>query len=223
MTVSIFRQSREIAPEIQEVLTRAGGLNPYRQPRFRAIWGWNRLTLIGGEWINYDGSGNRIGSSIEVREVPKYEPYDRWYIEKWCAPELYGSKEHWEATTTETIDGIRIAALGPYPERGDYELSWRCEVPICPVHNGRSQCIAACIKLVKMERLELTASIAQEYVNRVLYSEQFSLAQRLWALREREKYEQKKADERRHDAFSEKDLLFTNPDSGKKSYIVKPV
>ena len=36
-------------------------------------------------------------------------------------PEFYGSPEEWRALTSETEDGIRIPALGPYPARGDYE------------------------------------------------------------------------------------------------------
>ena len=35
--------------------------------------------------------------------------------------ESYGTPEEWHAQTTEVEDGMRIAALGPYPARGEYE------------------------------------------------------------------------------------------------------
>jgi hypothetical protein len=41
--------------------------------------------------------------------------------------ESYGSPEQWLAQTTEVEDGIRIAALGPYPSRGDYEHCFTLE------------------------------------------------------------------------------------------------
>jgi len=52
--------------------------------------------------------------------------------------ESYGSPEQWHAQTTEIEDGIRIAALGPYPSRGDYEHCFTLEsasgefIPLSP-------------------------------------------------------------------------------------------
>jgi hypothetical protein len=62
-----------------------------------------------------------VREKIELRRVPKYFPLDRWHIERWAPPESYGSPEQWYARTTETENGIRLPALGPYPSRGEYE------------------------------------------------------------------------------------------------------
>ena len=99
----------------------AGGTNVYGEANFRVVWGGSRLTWIGGRWTDRDASGNVIREAIEARQVPKYLPVDRWHIERWMPAESYGSPEEWLAQTTEVEDGIRIAALGPYPARGEYE------------------------------------------------------------------------------------------------------
>ncbi|MHB8413260.1 MAG: hypothetical protein ACYDDI_15130 [Candidatus Acidiferrales bacterium] len=62
-----------------------------------------------------------IRERIELRELPKYFPFDRWHIERWMPPESYGSPELWYSQTIEREDGILIPALGPYPRRGEYE------------------------------------------------------------------------------------------------------
>jgi hypothetical protein len=58
---------------------------------------------------------------VELRREPKYLPHDRWHIERWMPPESYGSPETWHAETAENVGGRSVAALGPYPARGDYE------------------------------------------------------------------------------------------------------
>lgn len=102
-------------------MARAGGLNRYSEPNFRVVWGGSRLTWIGGLWTDRDAHGNVIREAIEMRRAPKYAPHDRWHIERWLPPEAYGSPGFWRAQTTEVENGISIAALGPYPSRGDYE------------------------------------------------------------------------------------------------------
>ena len=53
-------------------------------------------------------------------------------------PESYGSPESWLAATTEVEDGMRVAALGPYPARGEYEHCFTLEssagefIPLSP-------------------------------------------------------------------------------------------
>jgi hypothetical protein len=76
---------------------------------------------MGGRWTDRDSSGNVIREVIESRQVPKYLPVERWHIERWVPPEAYGTPQQWYELTTEVEDGIRIAALGPYPARGEYE------------------------------------------------------------------------------------------------------
>ena len=120
-TIRVTRETHETPPGICERVKLAGGTNPYGEANFRVVWGGSRLTWIGGRWTDRDANGNVIREAIETRQVPKYLPVDRWHIERWMPPESYGSPEEWLAQTTEVEDGIRIAALGPYPARGEYE------------------------------------------------------------------------------------------------------
>ncbi|MHB8539422.1 MAG: hypothetical protein ACYDCD_00560 [Candidatus Acidiferrales bacterium] len=119
--IHILRETHHAPAELQLRLARAGGFNRYGEANFRVAWGWSRLAWIGGKWTDTDASGNAIRERIELRELPKYFPFDRWHIERWIPPESYGSPELWYSQTIEREDGILIPALGPYPRRGEYE------------------------------------------------------------------------------------------------------
>ena len=109
MPIKVIREVHETPEYIAARLALAGGLNRFGEPNYRAVWGWNRLTPIGGRWADK--------GVVEVRTEPKYPQVNRWHIEKWCPPEMYGTREQWELETTE--EGV--LALGPYPSRGEYE------------------------------------------------------------------------------------------------------
>jgi hypothetical protein len=119
--VTVLRESKRAPADIADRVTRAGGVNLYGRPNFRVVWGWSRLTWIGGKWTDRDAHGNIVRESVELRRVPKYLPHDRWHLERWLPPALYGSPERWYAHTAEHEDGIAIPALGPYPREGEYE------------------------------------------------------------------------------------------------------
>ena len=125
--IRVIRETHEAPLEIEERVRRAGGANRYGEPNFRVVWGGSRLTWIGGRWTDRDASGNLVRESIELRRVPKYLPTERWHVERWMPAECYGSPEEWYERTTELEDGIRIAALGPYPARGEYEHCFTLE------------------------------------------------------------------------------------------------
>lgn len=125
--IRVIRETHEAPASVQKRIARAGGENRYGEPNFRVVWGGARLTWIGGRWTDRDAHGNAIRESIELRQVPKYLPLDRWHIERWTPPESYGSPEAWIEQTAETEDGIRIPALGPYPARGEYEHCFTLE------------------------------------------------------------------------------------------------
>lgn len=146
--ITVVREAKRTPVEVAARLARAGGRNRYGEPNFRAVWGWSRLTWIGGRWEDRDASGNLLREAVELRQVPKYTPHDRWHIERWCPPELYGGPAAWDAQTIE-VDGARtIPALGPYPARGEYEHCFTLEGP-------------------RGEFVQLTASAA-EYVARAI-------------------------------------------------------
>lgn len=110
-------------------LALAGGRNPLGEPNYRAVWGWSRLDWIGGKWEDRDASGAIVREVVELRREPKYTPHNRWHIERWMAPESYGSPREWHAQTAEIVNGRNIPALGPYPSRGDYEHCLTLEGP----------------------------------------------------------------------------------------------
>lgn len=117
----MLREIHDAPAAIQERVARAGGANRFGEPNFRVVWGGARLAWIGGRWTDRDANGSVLREAIELRRVPKYIPENRWHIERWMPPESYGSPDDWRAQTTEVEDGIRVAALGPYPARGEYE------------------------------------------------------------------------------------------------------
>ncbi len=124
----------ETPAEIARILRVAGGLNRYGEPNYRAVWGWNRLDWIGGEWTDRENGEEENGAFVrtvyQVRHVPKYSPFDRWYIERWMPPETYGHPALWNLQHLEKTDsGEWMPTLGPFPYRGDYEMAWRCETP----------------------------------------------------------------------------------------------
>lgn len=138
----------EIPKTLETRLIAVGGLNRFGDANFRVVWGPDRLTWVGGEWAIFDENGNETGHVTEERQVQKYFPADRFYLEKWMPPEHYGFKEAWEANQIETVDGIRIPNLGPYPSRGEYELSMRFERngKFAPIDGAES----AIVELVQM-------------------------------------------------------------------------
>lgn len=120
--IHVLRETHEAPATVAHRLALAGGRNIFGEPNFRAVWGWNRLGWIGGRWTDRDpATGSVVRETIELRLAPKYFPHNRWHIERWCAPETYGSPEQWVCNTLEIEDGRNVPALGPYPSRGEYE------------------------------------------------------------------------------------------------------
>jgi hypothetical protein len=119
--IQILRETHDAPASVKRRLISAGGLNCFAEPNFRVVWGGSRLGWIGGKWEDRDEDGTLIRESVSVRLEPKYVPLDRWHIERWCPAEMYGSPDDWEENTTENVEGTKVAALGPYPSRGEYE------------------------------------------------------------------------------------------------------
>lgn len=120
--IQVIRETHDTPSSIQEVLRLAGGVNRFGEPNYRACWGWNRLDWIGGKWEDRDEHGVLLREVVEFRMEPKYFPFNRWHIERWMPAESYGSPWIWHHSTL-------TKELGPYPSRGDYELSFTIEAP----------------------------------------------------------------------------------------------
>jgi len=125
--IQVLRETHDTPESVAQRLARAGGINGFGEPNYRAIWGWNRLAWIGGKFEDRDEHGALLRECIELREEPKYPVVNRWHIERWLPPEAYGSPRQWYSQTIERENGISIPALGPYPSRGDYEHCFTLE------------------------------------------------------------------------------------------------
>jgi len=119
--IQVLRERHDPPEGVAERLAVAGGLNRFGDPNYRVVWGWNRLAWIGGKFEDHDEHGTLLREVVELRQEPKYAQVNRWHVERWVPPEAYGSPRLWYAQTVETANGVPVAALGPYPARGEYE------------------------------------------------------------------------------------------------------
>jgi len=127
--IQVLRETHEAPPHVAARLATAGGHNRFNEPNYRVIWGWNRLAWIGGKFEDRDATGNLLREVVELRQEPKYPQLNRWHVERWLPPESYGSPKLWYAQTIECANGRNIPALGPYPDRGEYEHCFTIEGP----------------------------------------------------------------------------------------------
>jgi len=93
--IRILREQHEPPEAVRRRLEIAGGRNRFGEANYRAVWGWSRLAWVGGKWEDRNAAGDLVRECIELRRVPKYEPHDRWHIERWLPPEAYGSPRAW--------------------------------------------------------------------------------------------------------------------------------
>ena len=128
--ILVVRETHETPKAVAWRLERAGGINRLGEANYRAGWGWNRLAWIGGKFEERDpATGSLLREVVELRQEPKYPAVNRWHIERWVPPEVYGSPRAWYAQTVEIENGRSIPALGPYPSRGEYEHCFTLEGP----------------------------------------------------------------------------------------------
>jgi hypothetical protein len=83
------------------------GLNPYGDNLYRIVFAPSRRYVVYGQWP--DGSQ-------KARWLPKYpEVGESWVLERWLTPFEYArcTPEEWNRELT---------ILGPYPDRGEYEI-----------------------------------------------------------------------------------------------------
>jgi hypothetical protein len=165
--ISILRETHQTPERVSQRLIRAGGVNRYREANYRAVWGWNRLSWIGGKFEDRDEHGVLLRECVELRSEPKYPAVNRWHIERWVPPEAYGSPRTWYAQTIETANGQSVPALGPYPSRGEYEHCLTLE----DAHGGFVQ---------------LTPTVAERIAQAVEYSRKLSSAMKRSSLYGRE-------------------------------------
>lgn len=182
--ISVLRETHDTPDAVATRLARAGGLNRFGEPNYRAIWGWNRLAWIGGKFEDRDENGTLLRERIELRKEPKYPAVNRWHIEKWLPPEVYGSPRLWYAQTIERENGVSIPALGPYPSRGDYEHCFTLEGP-------------------QGEFVQLTATIAEHIARAIEWSRNFPRSAGKRAIYDREQRRDRAYDAWAYDALDD--------------------
>ena len=184
MTVEVLREQHEAPDHIQSMLALAGGLNRFGRPNYRFAWGWSRLGFIGGEWSDFDRSGNLIRRVVELRLVPKYSMLNRWHLERWCPPEMYGSPQMWAMETLERTNGITVPALGPYPQFGEYEhaLTLDESCPTCEKRHRAAEC-------EHRRFVNLTTGIAFRCARAIEFSRDLKESERRAAIDRRQQWE----------------------------------
>jgi hypothetical protein len=183
--IKVLRETHETSENVAWRLQRAGGINRFSEPNYRAIWGWNRLAWIGGKFEERDPStGSLLREVAELRQEPKYPAVNRWHIERWVAPEVYGSPRAWYAQTIERENGISIPALGPYPSRGEYEHCFTLEGP-----SG--------------EFVQLTPTIAEHIARAIEWSRRFPRSMKKRSLDDRSHREECVYDEWAYDLLDD--------------------
>lgn len=173
--IQILREQHQPSPDVARRLRLAGGINRFGQANYRAVWGWSRLSWVGGKWEDRDEAGNLLREIVELRQVPKYTPHDRWHIERWLPPEAYGSPQDWYAQTVEREGGASVPALGPYPASGEYEHCFTLAGP-----NG--------------EFVQLTSTVAEHIARAIETGRNVSAGTRRQAVERREEQEEREYD-----------------------------
>jgi hypothetical protein len=183
--IVILRETHETPEAVAWRLERAGGINRYGEANYRAVWGWNRLAWIGGKFEERDpATGSLLREVVELRQEPKYPAANRWHIERWVPPEVYGSPQAWYAQTVEIADGRSVPALGPYPSRGEYEHCFTLEGP-------------------QGEFIQLTPTVAEHIARAIERSRQFPRALKRRSLVDREHREERAYEQWAYDMLDE--------------------
>jgi len=165
--ILVVRETHDTPETVAHRLERAGGVNRFGEANYRAVWGWNRLAWIGGKFEDRDEQGVLLRERVELRREPKYPAVNRWHLERWVPPEVYGSPRAWYTQTVECENGISIPALGPYPSRGEYEHCFSLETP-------------------RGEFVQLTPAIAEHIARAIEWSRKFPRAKQRAGLYGRE-------------------------------------
>ncbi len=85
------------------------GSNPYFETLYRVVFAPTRLAIVSGLWNT---------GETKTQWCPKYPQVgEKWVLERWLTPFEYA-----RCTPEEWKDNPVLAVLGPYPERGEYEL-----------------------------------------------------------------------------------------------------
>lgn len=91
------------------------GLNPYGENLYRIVFAPSRRRLVYGTWPNGERKASWVTAYPEVGRI--------WIMERWQTPFEFArcTAEVWNQTMT---------LLGPYPDRGEYEICHPFEITL---------------------------------------------------------------------------------------------
>src|SRR3989442_13782429 len=88
LMIRVLRETHETPESVRRRLRLAGGINRYGEPNYRAVWGWSRLTWIGGKGEDRGEHGHLRRGTVQPRQGPKEIPPKCWEYEGLCPPGL---------------------------------------------------------------------------------------------------------------------------------------
>jgi hypothetical protein len=146
-------------PSLLPIRLKHFGMNPYRKPLYRVVWGPSRDYIVGGMWEDRDEKTPSTNTEImlngkdtsvdrrvaEYRWIQKY-PSPRWVLEKWLTAVEYGGSLHsWNVSQFDEESGLLV--LGPWPEKGEYE-----ECYIFPEGEPPASAVESVIQMIEAGR-----------------------------------------------------------------------
>ena len=129
------------------------GQNPYGENLYRIVLRDSRRHLVGGTWP--DGSTG-------YEWVPKYRKVSSpWVLERWYTSWEFTkmSRSMWDLTMKDPQSGWLL--LGPYPDRGEYDLVWEFDHGVDS--DNLDQIIAACERARSRSFEDVRAAHKAEY------------------------------------------------------------
>jgi len=91
------------------------GLNPFREPNFKVVWGQSEFHKMGNVWRDIYGNERR---GYRMRYLCDGGP--SWNLMRWKPASFYGTPALWYMNTWDPHS--RVYALGEYPWKGRYEV-----------------------------------------------------------------------------------------------------
>src|ERR1700732_4793868 len=116
--IRVLRETHNTSENVAQRLERAGGINRFGEPNYRAVWGWNRLAWIGGKFEEDDpATGSLLREVVELRREPKYPAVNAQEAIAYATAALAGwargspLAEKWDEAAADALEDLVAAAV----------------------------------------------------------------------------------------------------------------